>query len=319
LVLLLVVVGLTVRPFSRAASLVGDLNADGAVNTLDLSVLISKWGTTDAASDLNHDGKVNIFDLSSLLSHWNQVSSTPTPTRTPTPTPKPTSTPAPTPAPTSTPVAGGGGICTNPFASTSVARGDINIGTGPFQVRNEAWNDTHGPQTIYACSEQSWYVTSNQPDNGGAVETYPDSLYSISGSKTIAQYTSITSTFSEAYPAQGDWNAAYDNWMNNFSKEVMIWNEWNGSPGYWPTQAKTAVSLGGVPYHFYNNGGELMFFRDSPVKSGSVDILAAYKWLVSQNLLSSSDVPTQIEYGLEICATVGTQRFDTTGFTVSLK
>jgi hypothetical protein len=220
---------------------------------------------------------------------------------------------------TATTGGGGGGICNNPFANTSVARGNINIGTnGLFQVRNEAWNDSHGPQTIFACSEQSWYVTSNQPNNGGAVETYPDSLYSISGSKTIAQYTSITSTFSEAYPAQGDWNAAYDNWMNNFSKEVMIWNEWNGSPGYWATQAKTAVSLGGVPYHFYNNGGELMFFRDNQVKSGSVDVLAAYKWLITQNLLKSTDVPTQIEYGVEICATVGTQRFDMTGFTVNL-
>jgi hypothetical protein len=98
----------------------------------------------------------------------------------------------------------------------------------------------------------------------------------------------------------------------------MIWNEWNGGPGFWATQAKTAVTLGGVPYHFYNNGGELMFFRDTQVKTGSVDILAAYQWLITKNLVKTTDVPTQIEYGVEICSTVGTQRFDTTGFTVSL-
>jgi hypothetical protein len=221
---------------------------------------------------------------------------------------------------TTTSGGGGGGICNGPFASTSVARGDITIpGTnGQYLVRNEAWNSTHGPQTIYVCSEQSWYVMSNQTDHDGAVQTYPDSLYSISGNKTIAQYTSITSTFGEAYQPQGGWNAAYDNWMNDFSKEVMIWNEWNGSPGYWPTQAKTAVSLGGVPYHFLDNGGELMFFRDTQVKSGSVDILAAYKWLVTQGKLKSTDVPTQIEYGVEICSTAGNQRFDTTAFTISL-
>ena len=214
----------------------------------------------------------------------------------------------------------GGGVCNNPFANTSVDRGDIAIPGTQFSVRNEAWNGSHGPQTIYACTEQSWYVMSNQPNLGGAVETYPDSLYSISGNKTIAQYTSITSTFAEQYTHTGDWNAAYDNWMNNFSKEVMIWNEWNGGPGFWPTQATTAVSLGGVPYHFYANGSELMFFRDNQVKSGSVDILAAYKWLITQNLLKSTDVPTQIEYGVEICGTAGTtQRFDTTGFTVSLQ
>jgi hypothetical protein len=238
---------------------------------------------------------------------------------TTTTTPTPTKTP--TPSPTGTPVSGGsGGTCNNPFASTSVERGDINIGTnGLFQVRNEAWQAGHGPQTIYACSEQSWYVTSNQPNNGGQVETYPDSLYSISGSKTIAQYSSITSTFGEAYQKQGDWNAAYDLWVNNWGTEVMIWNEWNGGPGYWPSQAKTAVSLGGVPYHFYNNGGELMFFRDNQVKSGSADILSAYKWLVTNNYLKSTDIPTQIEYGVEICGTAGqTMRFDTTAFTVSL-
>lgn len=216
---------------------------------------------------------------------------------------------------------GAGGVCANPFASTSVARGDINIGTDNiFQVRNEAWSDTHGPQTIYACSEQSWYVLSNQPDLAGAVQTYPDSIYWLRGSqsRTINQYTSIVSTFAEEYQKQGNWNAAYDIWLNDFDKEVMVWNEWNGGPGYWPTQAKTAVTVSGVPYHLYNNGGEYMFFRDNQVKSGSVDILAILKWLQTNNRLTTTDKLTQIEYGVEICSTVGTQRFDTTGFTVSV-
>jgi hypothetical protein len=231
---------------------------------------------------------------------------------TTTTTAKPTTTTAAVPVPA-------GATCTNPIASTSEARGAIDVGSGgAWQVRNEAWSDSHGPQTIYACSEQSWYVVSNQPDNGGAVQTYPDTLYSVSGSKPISQYKSITSTFAEAYPAKGNWNAAYDIWMNDWSKEVMIWNEWNGGPGYWPTQAKTAVVLAGVPYHFANNGGELMFFRDSQVKSGSVDILAALQWLVSQGHLKATDVPTQLEYGVEICSTVGAQTFATTGLTFAL-
>jgi hypothetical protein len=49
---------------------IGDLNHDGSVNIFDLSIILSKWATTDANSDLNHDGTVNIFDLSILLSHW---------------------------------------------------------------------------------------------------------------------------------------------------------------------------------------------------------------------------------------------------------
>jgi hypothetical protein len=49
---------------------VGDVNGDGLVNVFDLSTMLSKWGTNNAAADLNHDGTVNVFDLSSLLSHW---------------------------------------------------------------------------------------------------------------------------------------------------------------------------------------------------------------------------------------------------------
>lgn len=242
-----------------------------------------------------------------------------TSTTSPPATTAPPSTTTTTKPTTTTRPASSTGTCTSPIGATSEARGAIDIGTsGLWQVRNEAWSGSHGPQSIHACSEQSWYVVSNQPDNGGAVQTYPDSLYTPPAPKPISQYRSITSTFGEAYPAQGNWNAAYDLWMNDWNEEVMIWNEWHGGPGYWPTQATTAVVLGGVPYHFLDNDGELMFFRDSQVKSGSVDILAALQWLVSQGHLKASDVPTQLEYGVEICSTVGTQTFATTGLTFSL-
>src|SRR5438067_2017322 len=85
LVALVTLVGFTLRPASRASSISADLNHDGTVNVFDLSILLSKWGTSDATSDLNHDGTVNIFDLSALLSAWGQTASS-------TPTPSPTST-----------------------------------------------------------------------------------------------------------------------------------------------------------------------------------------------------------------------------------
>ena len=55
------------------------------------------------------------------------------------------------------------------------------------------------------------------------------------------------------------------------------------------------------------------------VKSGAVNILAALKWLVSQGLLKATDVPTQLEYGVEICSTDGPETFRLTGLTFSLK
>ena len=49
-----------------------DLNSDGRINIRDLSILLSRWGTTNRTADLNGDGRVNIRDLSILLSRWGR-------------------------------------------------------------------------------------------------------------------------------------------------------------------------------------------------------------------------------------------------------
>jgi outer membrane protein assembly factor BamB len=58
----------------------GDLSGDGAVDTLDLGILLSNWsiplttpgcgGAKSCPSDINGDGFVNSLDLGILLSHW---------------------------------------------------------------------------------------------------------------------------------------------------------------------------------------------------------------------------------------------------------
>ena len=233
-----------------------------------------------------------------------------------------TTTGAPT---TTTPPSGGN--CTDPVWSSSDAEAtdntDPNDGQQYWWVDNDAWSGGHGPQTMNVCNESSWYATSDQPNEGGAVQTYPNTEYDVGGRATpsttpISGYSSITSTFSEDYPSDGSWDAAYDLWLNNWSIETMIWNQWSGAQAYWPGIATTSVTLGGVGYKFYDNGGELMFFRDTQVTSGSVDILAVYQWLVANGYVSASDVPTQLEYGVEICATSGTETFPMTGLTFSL-
>ncbi len=48
----------------------GDINSSGKVDLVDLSILLSKWGTNYSAADLDKSGSVGLADLSILLSHY---------------------------------------------------------------------------------------------------------------------------------------------------------------------------------------------------------------------------------------------------------
>jgi hypothetical protein len=236
-------------------------------------------------------------------------------------------------------VASADSLCTSPSYSSSNASATDNTDPGSGEnwwVNNDAWSGTHGPQTINVCSNSSWYATSTQPNDGDQVETYPDTEYDVGGREhqstiPISGWNSITSTFDESDPMNGgdSWDAAYDLWTDNWKHETMIWNQWAGGQGYWADCANgahncpsggdpQALMLGGVPYHFFANGAELMFFRDNQVSSGSVDILAAYQWEVAHGFASAGDIPTQIEYGTEISYTTGQETFNVTGLSVNL-
>ena len=116
-----------------------------------------------------------------------------------------------TAAPTTTTAAAGaaGGNCTNPSWSTSEATGTENLdpnGGEYWWADNDAWSGSAGPQTLYVCNQSSWYAVSDQTNNQGQVETYPNTEYDVGGrsngvsTKPISAYNSITSTFSEDFP-----------------------------------------------------------------------------------------------------------------------
>jgi hypothetical protein len=78
--LILLIVGYLVIT-SRAATS-PDLNADGKVDVIDLSTLLTNFGKTGTGikGDINQDSVVNVTDLSVILSKWGTVTTTPTPT-----------------------------------------------------------------------------------------------------------------------------------------------------------------------------------------------------------------------------------------------
>jgi hypothetical protein len=48
-----------------------DINRDGMVNSADLSILLSQWGSCGACSaDLDGNGSVGSSDLARLLAAW---------------------------------------------------------------------------------------------------------------------------------------------------------------------------------------------------------------------------------------------------------
>ena len=52
----------------------GDLNNDGIVDAIDLSIFVSRWGSSDPDADFNNDGIVDASDLSILVSNWGETS-----------------------------------------------------------------------------------------------------------------------------------------------------------------------------------------------------------------------------------------------------
>ena len=52
---------------------IADINEDGRVDLIDVSILLSNWGTPkNQRADLNGDGRVDIKELSILLSKWSR-------------------------------------------------------------------------------------------------------------------------------------------------------------------------------------------------------------------------------------------------------
>lgn len=242
----------------------------------------------------------------------------PAPAPTATATPKP-STPSPTPTPSSQPVAA---ACTKPVYQTTTALGTWNYSSSLI-VNNDVWGPSGAwSQTMNACSPSSWYVTANFAADGGAIQSYPDSDYLVSG-KTIAQYTSLETCFAETPPTTGEWDYAYDDWLNNYGIEIMVWNNWTDTSVYPPSNAR-AVIIDGVAYHEFKGGGsnEWIYTRDTPVRSGCFDMLPIMQDLVahpSTSGITSNSSPNAIEYGVEIASTGGPATFQVTNFTLTAK
>jgi hypothetical protein len=175
--------------------------------------------------------------------------------------------------------------------------------TGGYAISNDEWGTGYNTQTVWVNSATDWGVTATQPDTPN-VKSYAN----ISKNVNVAlnSLSSATSSFSETNPAYGNWESAYDIWLNGTGIEVMAWTYVNGSaqPLGYPARS---VTLDGTTWTLYvgDNGRNptYSFVRQGNETSGTVDILGLLKYLENTGGYFSNPVLSSIQYGWEISGT----------------
>lgn len=216
-----------------------------------------------------------------------------------------------------------GSVCTNPVFVTSDPNGGWS--TGGYYVHNNMWNCANYTcaETLSACAYNSWYVVANMNNNNGdgAVKSYPN-VHKDYANVPISSFASITSTYGATSPHVGIYDVAYDIWLNGVatstSNEIMIWTE---NYNQVPAGSKVAtVTLSNKTYDVWATSGNhyIAFVPTVVATSGSLDLLAMFKWLMAQGRIPTTSTVGQIDFGVEIVSTNGTNaRFDFTDFSIT--
>jgi hypothetical protein len=204
--------------------------------------------------------------------------------------------------------------CTNPVFTTSDTNGGWS--NGGYYVHNNVWNAGEaGPETLYACSYDNWYVTSTQPDTT-SVKAYPNVHLDINdlNGLPISDYTTIASTFAATTPHVGIYNVAYDLWLDGVgwgggTTEVMIWTE-NHMQAPLGAIVPPQITFGGESYDVYrytsssDGGVQVISLLSAEVQtSGSVDLKEILDFIVGKGWIDADATINQIGYGVEICST----------------
>jgi len=223
---------------------------------------------------------------------------------------------------TAPPSSSGSAACAKPQFVSSDPQGMWN--QSPYFVYNDMWNTSgyNVSQTIYACSYSDWYVvaTMDNSKGDGAVKTYPDSHRDFQNEPQINSFKSVTSTFAETSPHTGIYEDAYDIWINGVagsnSTELMIWTD-NYHQVPWGTNEGT-VTFGGRTYTAWRNGSWIAFVANSNFSSGTMDLLAFFKWIMSKGWIPGNSTLGAVDYGVELVSTNGVpQTFSFSNFTVN--
>ena len=187
--------------------------------------------------------------------------------------------------------------------------------TGGYTIYNDEWGSGHGSQTLWVNSATSWGVWSQQPNTNG-IKSYPNISKSVG--KALNSLSYATSSFSQTLPGTGNFESAYDVWLNGSSYEIMIWTHTqNVSPAGSPVGS---VSLNGQSWTLWSgsNGSNPVysFVLNGNENSGTVNILTMLKYLENTKGYFSNPTLSTIQYGWEITYATG-ENFAITNYSAS--
>jgi Glycosyl hydrolase family 12 len=179
--------------------------------------------------------------------------------------------------------------------------------TGGYTLYNDEWGSGHGSQTLWVDSASNWGVYSTQPDTSG-VKSYPNDSLTIG--TALNSLSEVSSSFSESNPGSGNWESAYDIWLDGSSYEVMIWTYVSGDVAPLGSSLGTVV-LKGQTWTLYsgNNGSNptYSFVLSGNESSGTVNVLYMLQYLENTKGFFSNPTLSTVQYGWEISSTNDTQ------------
>lgn len=178
---------------------------------------------------------------------------------------------------------------------------------GGYAISNDEWGSGYNTQTVWVNSATDWGLSAIQPDTPG-VKSYANISKNVNA--PLDSLSSATSSFDESNPRGGNWESAYDIWLNGTGIEVMAWTYVsNAEPLGRPERT---VTFGGDTWTLYvgDNGHNptYSFVRQGDETKGTVNILELLKYLENTGHYFSNPVLSSIQYGWEITSTHDEQK-----------
>ena len=212
---------------------------------------------------------------------------------------------------------GAASSCTQSTSECQASNSGCTVGS--YYLYDNQWNcgsgsgNDCGPESAYGCTNSDgtvdFVVTSNQPAGNTAVLSYPAMQDNFDSKPALSSFHTITATFAETSPHVGDYEVAWDCWFNDNDNEFMVWvDDYNQVPG--GNRVATDVSLGGRSYDIWwsassGTGGYVVFYANTTVTSGTVDLLQLFTYATTHGWLPASSTVDQLSFGIEVCSTNG--------------